>query len=67
MGLGQRDGGTIGDPAVDGESGGGGGGGDDNSIDALAFTGFDTTSALGFALLAMGVGAVAIRRTRRQR
>ena len=66
MVLGQRDGGTIGDPAVDGESGGGGGG-DDNSIGALAFTGFDTTAPLAFALLAIGVGFVAIRRQRRQR
>lgn len=61
MGLGQRDGGTIGDPAVDG------GGGGDNTPTELADTGFDTTSALGFAMVAMVVGAVAMRRTRRQR
>jgi hypothetical protein len=64
MGLGQRDGGTIGDPAVDGGGGGGGGG---NTTTELADTGFDTTSALGFALAAVAVGAVAMRRTRRQR
>jgi hypothetical protein len=64
MVLGQRDGGTIGDPLEDSGSGGGG-----KTIDALAFTGVDTTSALtlAFVMLALGVGAVAVRRLRRQR
>jgi hypothetical protein len=62
MGLGQRDGGTIGDPVEDSGSGGGGG-----ANDNLAPTGVDTTAALTFALVAMGVGAVAMRRQRRRR
>jgi len=65
MVLGQRDGGTIGDPVSSGGSGGGGG----KTIDALAFTGVDNAPALAlaFAMLALGVGAVAARRLRRQR